>query len=143
MPETYQAYHPWEVALQVADSVSWARVQCGDIVVVRPPGPAIGLKERATFLWLQIEGLDDSEMASLMTPLMENGVIVEKRRYSIPFWRLQEVWPAFDRVRAMNPVDIYQPFQIYDQEYGEKLVDNVAPLVVQGLVFDKATMRFL
>lgn len=143
MPETYQTYRTWEVALQAADNLETDRVQSGDIVAVRLPLPYIGKKEFAAFLWVPVTGLDDGDMERLADYLLENGVPQEKRRYCIPFDRLQEVMPSFDPIQASNRTQSYQPFQLYDHETGDKLAGNISPLGVQGLVFDKATMRYL
>ena len=67
------------------------------------------------------------------------GVIFDKRRYCIPFKRL----PAFvDLARVRDPGDLYQPFVGVSTDTTEFLW-TLAPLRVEGLVFDKETMRYL
>ena len=86
------------------------RAMEGDIIAIRPPGQGAGRKERTRFLWLRLQGLEENEMGQLTTPLEEDGIIYDKRRYGIPLARLKQLHPSLDLVRTRNSTDIYQPF---------------------------------
>lgn len=143
MPQTYKNYQVWEVAIRAFDASTGSRVQSGDIVEVRQPTSFVGLKETNNFLWLKLFGLDDTEMEDLKEVIEDQNDIFEKRRYSIPLERLVEFFPTFSVSRANDKADFYQPFSVYDHDTLEKLMDNGAPLSVEGLVYDKLHMRYL
>ncbi len=147
MPETYKEYVTWEIALAISNNRDLAsgseRTQEGDIVNVRSPHEGTGGKVRSSILFVLLEGLDSTDMRRLKHSLQEteDGTRFEKRRYCIPFDRL----PAFiDQDRARDPDDIYQPFQLIDEDVNF-FIETAAlrPLRVEGLVFDKLTGKFL
>lgn len=121
------------------------RIQVGDISGVRRPLGQIGWAEMRTYLWLHIEGLEENELfqlGDLMWVSEPGGERYDKRRYSIPLERLQQLFPTFDVNRALDTADYYQPFMPFDEDNGFTLIAE-KPLSVHGLVFDKATMEFL
>jgi len=101
-------------------------------------------------------------MARLGRSLEEGDatVIHEKRRYCIPLDRLKVVAPWLDLARVRDVSQRYQPFipidpewpfhrfgtEARDQHGFQRFPANVVarpPLNVHGLVFDKATMRYI
>lgn len=150
MGQTNPRYPVMEIALAVEDCASHTgrlreRKRAGDIVAVRQPHYAIGAKERAAYVWLRLEGLEENEMARLADVLVEteDGPVFDKRRYCVPLDRLAEVLPGFDVGRARDTADTYQPFYNLDEETGTWLALQVPPLDVHGLVFDKLTGEYL
>jgi len=131
------------------------RAVCGDIICCQPPNQidpvgSIGKAEAHTLLWLYLEGLEDQEMQLLASrdwePYLtgdEPTIKFDKRRYCIPFRRLKKMYPAFDINRAKDPSDPYQPFVFIPDDPPYYFQSRPIVFQVQGLVFDKATGRFL
>lgn len=121
----------------------------GDIIAIRKPAGAVGRLEQSGYLWLRIEGLEENDMARLTEPMTDTGnvdtatVIYDKRRYCIPFERLQAIVPSFNVSRALNAADKYQPFIGVDEEPPYRFVREQRPLNVHGLIFDKQTRKFI
>ena len=116
----------------------------GDIVATRPWNPPrfVGRKERHQFLWMLIWGLPYEQISDLHDAYYENDIPYDKRQYCIPLERLAEVDPAFDIARARDVNDFYQPYFTLDEVSGEVIATREAFLTT-GLVYDKATLRFL
>lgn len=135
-------YHPLESGHE--------RRLAGDIITVRTPNGFIGKKEAHEYLWLQMEGLDDFSL--LKHPNTEprddyqeqygEKNFFEKRRFCIPFYKLNSAYPFFDVSKALDPLILYQPFIVLDEDTFEVLSYR-APMRTEGLVFDKAVGRFL
>lgn len=169
MPQTYREFPVMELALSCVQAHAH-RKQEGDIVAVRAPLGMIGTAEARSYVWLLVEGLDTSLMTRLTEPLYAayNGTaplsvdtpIVDKRRFCIPFTRLQQVHAAFAPDRARDLRDVYQPFlPIETETYYYRLgsehqplhglrrlpagLVGVKPLHVHGVVFDKRFMQYL
>ena len=131
------------------------RSLCGDIIGVRPLIPGIygglGTKQGAVNLILHLEGLDKNEMDQLHlgydVPFdpenNEDFVSYDKRRYCIPFKRIKKLHPPFNINRAQDPDDVYQPFVTMDPDPFFEFLANPQLFRVEGLVFDKATGRYL
>lgn len=167
MPQTYRAYPVVEIAL--ACFTRPGRVEEGDIVACRAPLGMIGTAEAHQFLWLLVEGLDASGLHRLDQPWYSaytgpqpafDANLVGKRRFCIPFRKLQQVHPGFDPGRARNPADLYQPFLPVETDTGYyRLGSEHQPqhglrhlpqgavharaLAVHGLVFDRQHMAYL
>jgi len=121
------------------------RIIEGDIVAVRKPYIGIGNKEAIDFLWLRVEGLEESEFY-VLTDIVESpsGEKYDKRRYCIPLEKLEETDSEFDIDIALTPDTIYQPFLILDEDnYTFILEDGHLPLQVSGLIYDKVTGEYL
>ena len=125
------------------------RAKRGDIVVMRNPHNVIGVKERADYLWLRIEGWEEDAYWSIHEPNFdahysndEGTIAYDKRRYCIPFHRLKEVYSLFDIARAENISDEYQPFMIIDEDNGAYLTPQ-KPYSIHGLVYDKVFREYL
>lgn len=129
-------------------------VEEGDIVCLRRYNRAahrgIGLQEMQHFLWLRLTGLDDTEMDMLSSSwdaVDEGDAAYGKRRFCIPLKRLAQVIPTVNPVLARDPTAIHQPCCPVDEE-PSSLTRGLyyslnTPLPVQGLVFDKLTMRYV
>ncbi len=150
MGETNPNYPTMEIALakiNAPDLPDHERMKKGDIIAIRKPGTFIGGKEGKTFLWLQIEGLEEIEFGNFCQQVFEptdpeTGVSFDKRRYCVPFGRLSVLYPAFNLTRASDPNDFYQPFLLIDSEDFE-IVSADPAYDVSGLVFDKAIGDYL
>ena len=118
------------------------RKKVGDIIAVREPGVGIGRKETHEYLWLTVRG-KWSDIHALTKPWAENGVKYEKRRFCIPLDRLKEVYPDFDKNRALDLSDFYQPFNPTDKETGLFLFKNNKVFDIKGLVYDKEKGKYL
>jgi len=144
MPQTYQQFRVWEAGLLIpsyAGDAGGERGLSGDIITVREPTNGVGLREMGHLLYLRIDGLDDYDMQALMEPLYEGETWYDKRRYCIPFERLNELHPLdFDRLYDVS--DVYQPFLHVDSETGLYLFDAHV-FNVDGLVFDKMTQTYI
>lgn len=148
MGQTRRAYPVYEVALSCEDCAPHSgglseRKLAGDIIALRRPHTSIGRKERATYLWLYLDGLEENDMAVLCDELMEGTTRYEKRRYCIPFDRLAAVVPGFSIARALDVNDDYQPFLPIDLDEPHVRLTRTPPLDVHGLVFDRATGVYL
>ena len=91
------------------------RLQAGDIVVCRPAFGYIGFKEAKQFFWLHIENTDTSQCSQyhdIITQTWEGHERepMDKRRYCIPFHRLEKVYPSINFNRLSDLDDPYQPF---------------------------------
>lgn len=104
-----------EMAVALFDS--HGGIEEGDVIVCREPMGHIGLKESAMWLW----GLADISEALadvIASPWRDaSGVKVKKRRYKIPLDKIHEQFPDFDRGRARNLLDEYQPLLSFDVNY--------------------------
>lgn len=141
MAQTYRDRSPYELALAVRtvhDNGVHERVQEGDIVAARKPfgHGEVGRAERAPFLWLRVEGHQLGDVY-LNQRLYVDEVRYDKRRYSIPFRRLQQQYPWLDLSRVRDMTDPYQPFMgglDREQEYTPLTVSEAqAVLVSEGL----------
>lgn len=136
------------IALQnEPDDPGGERMKEGDIIVLRPQATGIGSKETKIFLWLRLEGLFtriefDPLKESIYEPDEDTGVRYDKRRYCIPFARLQIVDPSFDINRARDSADLYQPYLVTDAE-DYTFVSTNPPFQVSGLVYDKAVGDYI
>jgi len=121
------------------------RVIEGDIVAVRNPGTGVGRKEVEEFLWLRIEGLEDSEFDRLTQTVETTAGEFDKRRFCIPLEKLEELDPEFDIDLALEDDRIYQPFLLvdYETDYSFILEDGHLPFEVNGLIYDKVTGEYL
>jgi hypothetical protein len=118
MPQTFRDRPLLEVAIStrsLSPTSGGERVQQGDIASVRKPLYAVGRLEVRDYLWIYLQGPDWNECVRLH----EGGgvqigqvdeILYEKRRYGIPFSRLQQMLPSFSESRAADRRDAYQPF---------------------------------
>ena len=97
---------------------------------VTPPDIGAGLRELKRYLWLRVEGLEESDWG-----LLEQETDFEKRRFCIHLERLKQFNSNFDPEKAMDQTVIYQPFLPVDDD-GLFLVDQ-NPINVLGLIYDK------
>jgi len=102
----------------------------GDIVAVRQPDIGAGLRELKRYLWLRVEGLEESDWG-----LLEAETDFEKRRFCIHLERLKQFNSNFDPQKAADPDIIYQPFLPVDDD-GLFVFDS-NPINVLGLIYDK------
>lgn len=135
-------YFGYEVALSCVNWVKQSKVQSGDIVVCRRALGHIGFKEAKTFLWLYIENIHPIPYRSLSELLAQDTIIYDKRRYCIPFHRLQQVYPSINLERVADTNDPYQPFYQLDLDNYKFLIKNET-LQWSGLIFDKVTGLYL
>lgn len=120
------------------------RIIEGDIVAIRRPNIGVGIQEAINFLWLRIEGLEESEFYRLTDSITTSASDFDKRRYCIPLEKLEEIDNEFDVDLALISDLIYQPFLTLDEDdYTFILEDGHLPLQVSGLVFDKVTGEYL
>ena len=153
MPQTYKSYPVVEVGLQAydyADDPGGERFKEGDIVDVRLPVGQIGLKERASRLWIYIYGPDLSfwrhKSSGLYSGSIDESIAgldrYEKRRYCIPFTRLSALRPGWDLARIRDPFDNYQPGLVLDEDDLTIIIqDN--PIQASGNIYDKVTRTFI
>ena len=145
-------YPIMELAIAL-DSKPQEQIQEGDIAAMRRPDIGIGLAEANLYLWLLVEGYEHYEWRGLTWPIYEpfdptgeydgSGYTrYDKRRYSIPLARLQQVFPALDLVAARDPAQAYQPFYTIDTDNNLWLTDST-PFDIAGLVFDKENGVYL
>jgi len=135
-----------QVALFIGNrsDASRERLREGDILCSKNPVYFDGGLTRGSrqFLWLLLSGLPRTQMDMLKmsnSPVPEETLRYEKKRFSIPFSRL----PALvDLARVRDPKDEYQPFMPIDFDTGRHLI-KTPPLDVHGLVYDKVQMKFL
>lgn len=122
----------------------WERKQAGDIVAVRRPNIGAGLRELREFLWLRVEGLEESDWGNLNIPNIDWNAKkrYDKRRFNIPLQRLVQFDASFDIAKAQDVNIIYQPFLPVDEETGLWLA-NPRPINVMGLIHDKQTGIYL
>ena len=127
------------------------RVQEGDIVtVVGKLRTSRGLKAGKLFLWLRIYGEEIAFLQQLMEHIFDldgdgdPGKQFDKKRFNIPLQRLKNQFPAFDLVRARDPLDDYQPFIPFDEDDFRYLEGPaLRPFALWGLVVDKKTLRLV
>lgn len=133
-----------EVAIctdNLLDHSGGERAKEGDIVAVRIPGTKIGTKEGKLFLWLRLDNVTFEDYL-LVQRIEEDGTLYDKRRYCIPFSRLEQLDSNFSLSRARDQNDMYQPYLTVDEETYEFVsVGNI--FQVQGLVYDKVTQSYL
>lgn len=133
-------------ALEVCLScVSFSRIikrHAGDIILVRPILGRIGWKEAKDYFWLPVEGIDKTMYAYFQEPLILDEEPYDKRRYSIPFNRLETLCPFIDFERIADDNDVYQPFYQLDIDTYEFILCNEV-LQFEGLIFDKNTGLYL
>ncbi len=148
MPFTFRNSRIRQLGLYVKSEAPLAtgheRIQEGDIGVVLDPNEGITGSERYHYLWLRVEGLDDSDMDRLQDPnqpVRGGKAFWDKRRHCIPFRRLKEIYPPLDLAKVGDPIDKYQPFLPIDNDTGLFLAAR-PPLSVFGLIFDKETQRY-
>jgi len=119
----------------------------GDIIAVRTPNVGVGREEVENYLWLRVEGLEESEFDRLTDTIEDStsDIVYDKRRYTIPLERLVEADPGFDINLALDDDRIYQPFLLvdYDTDYTFVLEDGHLPFQVSGLIYDKVTGEYL
>jgi hypothetical protein len=108
----------------------------GDIIVAIPDRHYIGTKETKTFIWVPAQSLQ-ADIAPV-----EAVAGTYKRRYQISFADLADTVPKFDPVRARDITDEYQPFFIRDDVTGNFIAED-APLVVDGLIWDKVETKYI
>ena len=142
MGYTNPNYPIFEIALSLEDSAPHTggtkeRKLAGDIVAIRRPAQAIGIKEAKTYLWLRVQGLEENNMARL-TDSIEG---FDKRRYCIPLERLKEIVPTFDITKALDPNVTYQPFLILDEE-DYRFLGSEQPFEIEDILFDKQTGKY-
>lgn len=133
-----------EVAIctdNLADHSGGERAKEGDIIAVRLPGTRIGAKEGKLFLWLRLDnvGFEEYQLVQLVE---EDGIQYDKRRYCIPFSRLEQLDSNFSPSRTRDQDDMYQPYLTVDEETYEFLTVGEV-FQVQGLVYDKVTQSYL
>lgn len=149
MGQTDRKYPTMQIAISVEDCApigDTERKQLGDIIAVRAPSDGIGKLEAATYLWLNIKGLEENEFADLVKPIFNaaGSIVYDKRRFCIPLERLQRAAAFLDITRAVDTTDIYQPFLNVDGDFPYLFFPRqYSPLDVHGLVFDKDTGRYL
>jgi len=150
MSELDPNYPVKEIAISL---ISYAPLQSGheriiegDIVAVRDPNIGVGRKEVEEFLWLRVEGLESSEFDRLTDNIQSStGENYDKRRYTIPLEKFEELDTEFDINLALDDDRIYQPFLLvdYDTDYTFVLEDGHLPFQVSGLIYDKVTGEYL
>ena len=150
MSELNPNYPIMEIAISLVDYASLAsgheRVIVGDIIAVREPDTGVGKEEVENFLWMRIEGLEESEFFNLTDSIVTSaGVEYDKRRYGIPLEKIYEIDPDFDVDLALEDGRIYQPFLLvdYDEDYSFILEDGQLPFQTSGLIFDKETQEYI
>lgn len=116
-------------------SVTDSMKEAGDIIECRPDMRCIGQQERHKYIWLVMSDVDNE------LRIKQGEKLLYKRRYQIPFARLNDVAPL-DIARAMDPEDEYQPYIDYDDINGEVITHN-QPIPIVGLVWDKIETRYL
>lgn len=139
-----------EVAIAVQnapDDSGGERMKEGDIIALRPAGTGIGSQEAKNFIWLRLEAVyTRSEFDQLKEAVYEpdeaTGERYDKRKYCIPFAKLQEFDPSFDINRARDIADLYQPYLVTDEEDYTFVTTNL-PFQISGLVYDKAVGDYL
>jgi len=151
MSELDPNYPVMEIAISLFSYASLAsgheRVLEGDIVSVRKPDEGVGRKEVEEFLWMRVEGLEESEFSRLTDYIQDSTseIIYDKRRYCIPLEKLEEIDPDFDIDLATYDDRIYQPFLLvdYETDYTFVLEDGNLPFQVSGLIYDKTIGDYL
>jgi len=148
-----RAYPIREVAISLFSKIP-EHIQEGDVVAVRPAQVGIGMKEAGLWLWLLIDGLEESQYTPLTDPVYEpfdpTGIykprsaypVFDKRRFCIPLARIKQLIPTFDLDRARDPNDPYQPFYAMDEDNNLWLTDQT-PWQAEGLIFDKETGAYI
>jgi hypothetical protein len=150
MGELNPNYPVMEIAISL---VSYAplvdgheRIIEGDIVAVRKPDKGIGREEAMRYLWLRIEGLEENEYYNLTDSIVSSAGEYDKRRFTIPLEKLEEIHPNFDINLAKEEDHIYQPFLLvdyYDRSFLYVVEDGYQPFQVSGLIYDKAIGDYL
>ena len=150
MSELDPNYPVKEIAISL---ISYAPLQSGheriiegDIVAVRDPNIGVGRKEVEEFLWLRVEGLESSEFDRLTDNIQSStGENYDKRRYTIPLEKFEELDTEFDINLALDDDRIYQPFLLvdYETDYTFVLEDGNLPFQVSGLIYDKTIGDYL
>ena len=150
MSEINQNYPVMEIAISLVDynelETGHERALMGDIIDVRKPDTGVGRKEVEEYLWLRVEGLEESEFYKLTESVVTSaGIEYDKRRYTIPLEKLEELDPEFDINLALDDDRIYQPFLLvdYESDYTFVLEDGHLPFQTSGLIFDKETQEYL
>jgi len=152
MSELDPNYPVMEIAISLVAYAPLAsgheRVIEGDIAAVRKPNEGIGREEAKHYMWMRVEGLEESEFAKLTDYIVDStsNIIYDKRRYCIPLEKLYEADPEFDIDLALEEDHIYQPFLVvdYDDRTFEFLLeDGHLPFQVSGLIYDKVIGDYL
>ncbi len=151
MSELDPNYPVMEIAIALVSYAPLAsgheRIIEGDIVAVRKPDYGVGRKEIEEYMWLRVEGLEESEFSRLTDYISDStsGIVYDKRRYSIPLEKLEELDPEFDIHLAQDDDRIYQPFLLvdYEEDYSFVLEDGHLPFQISGTVYDKVTGDYL
>ena len=156
MPYTYRDYPEVLAGIATQDFAPHTngtkeRSLCGDIIAIAKPHGDIGTKQATRWLWMNLEGLDTNEMEklNLLNEVPFNAepgqasVRYDKRRYCIPFNRLKKFYPSFDIAKAQDPNFVYQPFVLVYEDPPYTFLKKPTVFDVHGLVFDKATGRYL
>lgn len=159
MPETFDDRPVVEVALWVYDKRNGPNgepsAKKGDIIAVRRERGSFGRglaehgnPQRKLVLWVRMQGLDWNDWAAIKRPWTERddlsnpGVVLEKRRYCIPFDRLAKLRPdlSFDKIEDRSLE--WQPDAVIDADTTMAL--HRGPVLDPiGLIFDKKTMKYL
>ena len=149
MGQTKKNYLIWDCALLVQgyqDHGNHERANGGDIITIRPERDDIGMKEMRMYLWLRLYGLDDHEMYALKHQIehpTNKRIFYDKRRYCIPFTRLQQQDPSLNLARVLDPQDPYQFYHGLDEDNGILTKGKRPAMHVSGLVYDKQLGRYL
>jgi len=152
MSELDPNYPVMEIAISLVSYAPLAsgheRVIEGDIVAVRKPDEGIGREEAMNFLWMRVEGLEESEFVKLTDYVVDStsNIVYDKRRYCIPLEKLVEADPEFDLELALEDEFMYQPFLFVDYEdrtFYFLLEDGHLPFQVSGFVYDKVIGDYL
>lgn len=124
------------------------RAKEGDIITAKiPKHNVMGTGVWKNRIRLFVEGFEENEYPKLVLEDFDTDIDDDeayeqklprysKRRYCIPLRRLKKVFPAFDINKAKDPLDVYQPFTILDEDNGKYLTPR-KPFNVHGLIFDK------
>lgn len=152
MGETSKEFVEWVAYVQAysyPDNAITERVNLGDILSVHRKSSVRGLgtKEATRLLLVPIQGLESSDISQLKDLVFQDPLDItsprfEKRRYCIPFPRLQELDPIFDQAQAKDPLVVYQPWMHLGED--DLLVfDCLPPFEVEGLIYDKVIGNYL
>lgn len=111
-----------EIAVAMFNSANPIGARVGSIVVARRPLGEMGTKERALYIWLQVQGPAEAALLALSSPRYVDPetelVMTDKFRWEFPIEELAKETPDFDTMRALSPTDPYQPFLNLDERRG-------------------------
>lgn len=111
-----------EVAIAMFNSGNPLGARVGSIVEARQPLGMIGSKERLLYLWMQVEGPDEEVLLGLKEHRYQDPgsrlILVHKYRWEVPVAALQGTIRGFELLRAMNPLEVYQPTLNLDARTG-------------------------